>query len=77
MLIAVTLKDATGHSILQREYFYADVSTENSVGWVILRADPKYTNPDCSGYSPELLMAAFHDAVPLLAQAVGAEMLKP
>jgi hypothetical protein len=77
MLIAVNLKSSTGTNIIQREYFYADLpSTPQVTGWVLLRADPKYTSPDCSGYSEERVMAAFHDAVPLLAQAVGSEFAK-
>ena len=77
MLIAVKLKDAAGSAILQREYFYADVPSVPQVsGWLLLRADPKYTSPDCSGYSLELVTSAFHDVVPLLAQALGAELAK-
>jgi hypothetical protein len=78
MLVAVNLKDTTGKIILKREYFYADISSvpDNS-GWLLLREDSKYSSPDCSEYSPELVMAAFHDVVPLLAQAVGAELSKP
>jgi hypothetical protein len=77
MLIAVKLRDLTGKAILQREYFYADVSDVPEVsGWLLLRADPKYTDPDCGKFSPELVMAAFHDVVPLLANAVGTELAK-
>jgi hypothetical protein len=78
MLVAVSLKDAIGNIIVKREYFYADISSAPDVsGWLLLRADPKYTSPDCSGYSQELVMAAFHDVVPLLANAVGAELSWP
>jgi hypothetical protein len=78
MLVAVNLKDATGSTVLKREYFYANISSVPAVsGWLLLRAEPKYTSADCNGYSPELVMAAFHDVVPQLAQAVGAELSKP
>lgn len=77
MMIGTKLTDATGKTILAYEYYYADVSSVPQVlGDRLLRADPKYTSPDCSGYSQERVIAAFHDVVPLLAQAVSSELAK-
>jgi hypothetical protein len=78
MLIDVSLKDLRGRTILQHTYFYADAAGVPAVsGWRLLRADPKYTDPHCSNFSPGVITAAFRDAVPVLAQAVGAELSKP
>jgi hypothetical protein len=75
MLIAAKLTDATGHTILHHEYAYADEPTIPEVsGWLLLRADPKYTSRECM--SEERAEAAFHGVVPLLAPAIGAELSK-
>jgi hypothetical protein len=77
MLIGVNLKSSAGANIIDQEYYYVDSSSTPRVsGWLLLRADPKYTSPDCNGYSQERVIAAFRDVVPLLAQAVGSEFAK-
>lgn len=77
MLIGTKLTDARGETLLEREYDYVDTATVPRLpGYVLLRADPKYTDPSCSNYSQERVIAAFHDVVPLLAQAISSELAK-
>jgi hypothetical protein len=78
MQIDVTLKAASGRTILQRTYRYADMPSTGLTGDVLLPADPKFRVSDCTNSgiaaNADLVVAAFKSAVPLLAQAVAGEL---
>lgn len=81
MLIQVTMKNGTGKTILRRDYFYGPPGSSTGVIGQPLLSDPKYNVPDCTNSgimaNADLIVEAFHSAVPELTQAVTSELVDP